>query len=146
MPVEQKTTINPIQGEPESPLGIQEQILTLWHSLSIEHQATLIKSMLHTVMESAYRVNVQMEIARQWPLQTEHLELTYPLIELTELDMKRAHLDDNKIAQLTPEHRQAMAQTMRSHYIYDLFWPEVRHLAQHALDKLSTKNEKRKEL
>ncbi len=64
------------------------------------------------------------------------LETTYPTIELTLLDLIRADLDDEQVVQFTPEHLSLISQTMRNYYIYDLFWPEVRHLAMILLENL----------
>jgi len=58
------------------------------------------------------------------------------LIELSELDLRRAHLDEADIPRLTPKHRHLIAQAMRLHYIHDLFWPELRHVADVFLDNL----------
>ena len=41
-----------------------------------------------------------------------------------------ANLDAEEIAQLSDEDRRKMSEVMRSHYIHDLFWPELQHLAR----------------
>lgn len=136
MPVERKPDTQPIPDDSESLLATKEQILALWQSLPDEHQATMAATILGSVMSGEYRRWFQVVIANRWPLTTEQLETTYPYIELSELDLQRANLPDDDIARLTPEHRHLIAQTMRLHYIHDLFWPELRQTANIFLEGL----------
>ena len=126
MPVERKADSQPIPDDSESLLATKEQILSLWQSLPDEHRATMAATILDSVMSGEYRLWFQVVIANRWPLTTEQLDTTYPFIELSELDLQRANLGEEDIVRLTPAHRQTISQTMRLHYIHDLFWPELR--------------------
>lgn len=133
----EQQTQNPLSPEETANILAQkEQLLAAWQTLPEEHKATMALALLETVMVGEQRVWLQYAIATKWPLRTEQLATTYPTIELTRLNLMRANLDDEQIAQFTPEHLGLIAQTMRNHYIHDLFWPEFRHLAHIMLDNL----------
>ncbi len=136
MPVERKPNAHPIPDDSETLLATKEQILALWQSLPDEHQATMAATILDGVMSGEYRRWFQVVIANRWPLATEQLDTTYPLIELSELDLQQANLPDEDIARLSPEHRDTIAQMMRLNYIHNLFWPGLRQTANTYLENL----------
>ena len=136
MPVERNEESQPIPNDSEALLANKEQILALWQSLPEEHRATLAATMVDSVMSGEYRLWFQIVIANRWPLTIEQLETTYPHIELSELDLERANFPDEDIARLMPEHRRIIAQTIRLHYIHDLFWPELNQITNIMLESL----------
>ena len=121
---------NPNQPIPEQHTSEMEQVQAIWQALSTEHKVALALNFVDEIMAGEYRPYFLYLKAQKWPLKTEEMESAYPRIEITERDLVRANLDEEEIAQLTPEDRQQMSHIMRSHYIHDLFWPEVRHLAR----------------
>lgn len=120
-----------IESEPFSPYTKEvDEIQSLWQTLPDAHQVALVVQLANGIMERAYRPYLLYAMAQTWSLQTDELELAFPRIEISEEDLMRANLDKDEAAQLSEEDRQKISETMRSHYIHDLFWPEVKHLAQ----------------
>lgn len=136
MPVERNEEPQPIPDDSEALLATKEQILALWQTLPDEHRATMAATILDSVMSGEYRRWFQVVIANRWSLTTEQLETTYPYIELSELDLQRAHLPDEDIARLTPTHRRTISQAMRLNYIHNLFWPALQQTANIMLESL----------
>jgi len=117
------------------------QLKTLWRRLPAEQQVTLGLHFVETILKGNYRQYFLHVNAKKHLLKTTELESAYPTIEISEADLRQANLDHREIAQLEIEDRRTMAETIRNHYIYDLFWPELRHLAQLLLDDHPKKSE-----
>jgi hypothetical protein len=111
-----------------------EQIQALWEAMPDEQKAAMTLTLLDSVMKSDYRPWLLQNMAERWPLQTEELAYAYPHIEISELDLVRVQLDDEEISRLT-ERRHGIAVIMRNHYLYDVFWPELRHVARMLLEE-----------
>lgn len=126
MPIEQNETYPP----PDSHAPEMAQMHILWQTLPDEHKVALALQFVGTIMEHEYRPYFLHLMAQRWPLRTTELESAYPTIEISEEDLMRANLDEEEIAQLTAEHRQRIGEIMCSHYIHDVFWPELRYVAQ----------------
>ncbi len=126
MPIEQ----NESQLSPDPHAPEMEQMLTVWQTLPDENKVALALQFVGTIMENEYRPYFLHLMAQQWPLRTTELEGAFPTIEISELDLLRANLDEEEVVQLTAEHRQRIGEIMRSHYIHDVFWPELRYVAQ----------------
>ncbi len=114
-----------------------EQMKTIWQTLPDEHRLALALNFVDTIMVGEYRPYFLLLMAQKWPLQTDELEAAYPKIEITRLDLQRANLDEEEVKQLGDEHLIQIAETMRSHYIHDLFWPELRQLAQTFIESMT---------
>ena len=114
-----------------------EQMDSLWQKLPDAHKVSLVLRFADTILTNEYRPYLLYIMAQKWPLNTGELASAYPRIEITEQDLIQIGLDDEEVAQLTTEHRQQMAEEMRTHYIRDLFWPELHHIANLYLEKLA---------
>ena len=134
MPIGKKETPSHRPHSPESISVAKEQLLAIWEALPNEHKATIALLLVNNVMEGEYQFWLQQAIAFRWPLKTEHLELAYPHFEISEQDLHRAHLDEAEIARLAPEHLRQIGAIMRNHYIHDVFWPEMQHVAHVVLE------------
>lgn len=106
------------------------QMQAMWQALPEAHQVALALQFVDTIMNGEYRPYFLHLMAQKWPLKTTELEGGFPRIEISEDDLLRANLDEEEIDQLTEEHLLQVSEIMRSHYIHDLFWPEVQHLAR----------------
>ena len=89
------------------------------------------------IMADDYRPYLQHLWAQQYPLQTHELERAYPKIEISAADLVKAKMDEAEAEMLTEKHRQQISQTMRNHYILDLFWPELQQLPQSMIMNLN---------
>jgi len=112
----------------------------LWQELPEEHQVAMALQFLDSIMGGEYRPYFLYLMAQKWPLKTTELESSFPRIEISEDDLLQANLDEEEISQLTDEHRLEISESIRSHFIHDLFWPEVQHLAKSFLEH-SSENE-----
>ena len=112
-----------------------QQILALWESMPKEQKAAVALTLIDSVMESEYRPWLLQNMAERWPLKTDELEYAYPQTEISELDLAKVQLDDEEISRLPEERRQEIATIMRNHYLYDVFWPELRHVARVLLEE-----------
>ena len=131
------------EGEPASGLGMTphedmvDQIQALWEGLSGAHQVALVLQLAGEVMETPYRPYLRHAMTQQWPIRPDEYPVAFPKFQITEDDLLNAYLDEEDLVQLNREHLQEMAETMRSHYIHDLFWPELRHVAGLILENLA---------
>ena len=135
MPVERDTgqTSEPFEDE----IG---QIKTLWQELPEAHQVALVLQLAGSLLDGPYRPYLRHAMTQQWPVRPTEFPVAFPRFEITDDDLLNAYLDEEDLVQLKPEHLQEMAETMRSHYIHDLFWPELRYVAGSILEKLSESN------
>ena len=132
MPVEQMNsqTAQPFEEE-------IAQIETLWRQLPETHQVSLVLRLADGIMNDVYRPYLRHAMTQQWPVRPAEFHVAFPRFEITEDDLLNAYLDEEDVVQLTPEHLEEMADTMRNHYIHDLFWPELRHVAGLVLENLA---------
>ena len=136
MPIEQDPSYqHPAPPDPHE--KEMEQMGSLWQGLPDAHKVSLVLRFADTILTNEYRPYLLYIMAQRWPLNTGELTSAYPRIEITEQDLMQIGLDEEEIAQLTAEHRQQMAEEMRTHYIRDLFWPELRHIADLYLENLA---------
>lgn len=140
MPVEPEPT-NAIEQVVEPFTEEMAQIQALWQELPDAHQVALALELVGSILESPYRPYFRHAMTQQWPIRPTEFAVAFPKFEITDDDLLNAYLDEEDLVQLTPEHLQEMAETMRSHYINDLFWPELRYVAGSILEKLSESNE-----
>lgn len=110
------------------------QLQTLWRQLPAEQQVALGLRFVEIILNGEYRQHFLYMNAKKHLLKTTELENAYPTVHISEADLRQANLDHREIAQLGIEDRKKMAETIRNHYIYDLFWPELRYIAQSLLD------------
>lgn len=113
------------------------QIQTLWQELPDAHQVALVLQLASSLLEGPYRPYLRHAMTQQWPVRPAEFPVAFPKFEITEDDLLNAYLDEEDLVQLEPEHLQEMAETMRSHYINDLFWPELRHIAGMVLERIA---------
>ena len=92
-------------------------------------------------MSGVYRPYLRHAMTQQWPVRPAKFPVAFPRFEITEDDLLNANLDEEDAVQPTSEHRQEIAETMRNHYVHDLFWPELRHVAGLVLGKLANSGE-----
>jgi len=135
---EQEESSHPSPAHPhaveESYAKEMRQLKTLWKRLPAEHQVALGLQFIETILKGDYRPYFLHLNAQKHPLKTTDLESAYPTIEISEADLRQVNLDHIEIAHLGIEDREKIAETMRSHYIHDLFWPELRHVAHLLID------------
>ena len=136
MPVEPEPN-NSIQQSAEPFAEETAQIQSLWQELPEAHQVALVLQLAGSLLEGPYRPYLRHAMTQQWPVRPAEFPVAFPKFELTEDDLLNAYLDEEDLVQLEPEHLQEMAETMRSHYINDLFWPELRHIAGMVLERIA---------
>lgn len=117
------------------------QIQALWQELPDAYQVSLVLQLADTIMSGVYRPYLRHAMTQQWPVRPAEFPVAFPQFEISEDDLLNAYLDEEDLVQLTSEHLQEMAETMRSHYINDLFWPELRHIAGLVLENLGQDSE-----
>lgn len=142
MTAENPTLSTPPSQEANSIRKSKEQLLSAWEKLPTEHKATMALVLVTDIMAGAYRPWLQSTIATQWPLQTGQLETAYPHLDITKDDLRQVHIEEEEIEQITPVHLRRIAQTMREHYIYDVFWPELQHVSGLLLEELGDNSQK----
>lgn len=122
---------------PENLHTLKNDPFETWEQLPPEHQATVLLVLLEKLMESNYRIWIKQAIGLRWPIETELLATAFPRVQITRDDLRRAHLYEDDIAQLTDEDLRTISQTMREHYIHDVFWPELAYVANEILEEKS---------
>lgn len=140
MPVEQDENELLEQAAPTYEQEIA-QIKALWQELPEAHQVALALTLVGSILEGPYRPYFRHAMTQQWPIRPTEFPVAFPKFELTDDDLLNAYLDEEDLVQLTPEHLREMAETMRSHYINDLFLPELRHIAGLLLENLGQASE-----
>lgn len=136
MPVEPEPT-NAIEQVAEPFTEEMAQIQALWQELPDAHQVALALKLVGSILESPYRPYFRHAMTQQWPIRPTEFAVAFPKFEITEDDLLNAYLDEEDTVQLTAEHCQEIAETMRNHYIHDLFWPELRHVAGLVLEYMA---------
>lgn len=112
------------------------QIQEIWQALPDAHQVALVLQLADAIMASAYRPYFRHALTQLWPVRPSELPVAFPKFEIAEADLLQANIDEEEAAQLTDAHRQTIGETMRNHFIHDLFWPELHHVAGLLLDNL----------
>jgi hypothetical protein len=141
--------IMPVEPEPNNSIeqGVEPfaeemaQIQALWQELPDAHQVSLVLQLADSIMSGVYRPYLRNAMTQQWPVRPAELPVAFPKLVITEDDLLNGYLDEEDAAHLTEEHRNQIAETMRNHYIHDLFWPELRHVAGLVLEKLANGGE-----
>lgn len=133
----QKQELEKPSFDPENLHTLKNGLFETWEQLPPEHQATALLVLLEKLMESGYRAWIKEAIGLRWPIETELLATAFPRIQITRDDLVRAHIYENDIAQLTDEDLRTISQTMREHYIHDVFWPELAYVANGILEEKS---------
>lgn len=136
MQVEPEPT-NTIEQDAELFTEEMAQIQALWQELPDAHQVALALKLVGSILDGPYRPYFRHAMTRQFPVRPSEFPVAFPRFEITDDDLLNAYLDEEDVVQLTPEHLEEMAETMRSHYIHDLFWPELRHVAGLVLENLA---------
>jgi hypothetical protein len=140
MPVEQDDV--DLHGQVSPTYGVESaQIKALWQELPDAHQVALVLQLANSVMSGPLRLYLRYAMIQQWPVRPNELPVAFPRFEITEDDLIQANLDEEDAAQLTAENRQEIAETMRNHFIHDVFWPELRYMAGLLLEKLANERE-----
>lgn len=140
MPVEKEATQS-VGNSADPNLEKAAQIKGLWQELPDEHQVSLVLQLTSDIMSGAYRPYIRHAMTQQWPVRPAEFPIAFPKFEINEDDLLNAYLDEEDLVQLTAEHRQEIADTMRNHYIHDLFWPELRHVTGLVLENLAQGSE-----
>jgi hypothetical protein len=115
----------PQRSDPQHLLQAKEALLTAWHELPPEHQATMLLVLLKTVMGSEMRDWTVSAIALTHLAHVEplHSVIIAPPItrrKLAELDLSEADLNH-----LTDADLNAIAQSMEAHYAEAIFGDEL---------------------
>lgn len=119
---------------------LKGNLFAAWEHLPLEHQATTTLLLLEKMLESDFRAWVRQTISLRWPLETELLPTAFTLIQITREDLVEAHFHEDEIAQLTDEDLKTIAQTMRDHYVHDVFWPELAYVTEGFLEARNKHN------
>ncbi len=112
------------------------QIHAIWRELPDTHQVALVLQLADSIMTSAYRPYFRHAMTQLWPVRPSEFPVAFPKFEISQADLIRANLDEEDAVQLSAESRQEIANSMRQHYIHDLFWPELGHVAGMVLENL----------
>jgi hypothetical protein len=116
-------------------LKLKDEMLECWQQLPAEHQATMGLVFINTVMEGEW--GAWLTEALKLSLQLEDItpERLFPITGIRREDLTQVHFTADEIAQLTDEDLQKVAQTMEKHYMNDVFWDDLRHIAGEVLEK-----------
>ncbi len=133
----QKRELDKPGFDAESLHTLKNGLFEAWEQLPPEHQATALLVLLEELMESNYRAWIKETIGLRWPIETELLATAFPRIQITRDDLVQAHIYEDDVAQLTDEDLRTISQTMREHYIHDVFWPELAYVANGILEEKS---------
>ncbi len=66
---------------------------------------------------------------------TDRLADEIPHFHITRDDLEQAQLDEDDLSQLTDDDIDNIATAMRNHFIQDLFWEELQHMARLAIEQ-----------
>ena len=122
-------------SNPEQILQLKDELLERWHQLPSEHQASLGLVLLNEVMQGEWGEWLRNAIQLRHPISQEVIrdELTVPSI--TQDDLHDIGMSEADIAQLSKSDLTTIANMVREHLAQDVFWDEVRVLAEHLLDR-----------
>ena len=135
MPVEQSRQLTNPHVSPERIEEINGKITGLWELLPSEHQAALALVLLNGLMGGEEWPGLMEAMAQQWPLDTELLSTAFVLVNITREDLVQVHFNEEEIEKLTDDDLKTIAQTMRDHYVHDVFWPELEYVTAAVLEK-----------
>lgn len=134
MPIEQpRSQNNP--ASIEQGRDIQDQITVLWNLLPESQQAIFALTLISWLMEGEQKHQFREAIDERWPVTTDTIYATFGLIQLTRQDLIRAHFNGAEISLLSDEDLTTIAQTMRDHYVHDVFWPELEYVTTAVLEE-----------
>lgn len=133
--VPQKRELVQPGSDPENLHMLKNRLFEAWKQLPQEHQATVLLVLLEKLMEGNYKGWIKEAISLRLPVETDLLAAAFPSVLITRDDLRRAHLYEDDIAQLTDEDLHTISQTMREHYIHDVFWPELAYVANGFLEE-----------
>lgn len=136
MQVEPEPT-NTIEQDAEPFTEEMAQIQALWQELPDSHRVALALELVGSILESPYRPYFRHTMTQQWPIRPAEFPVAFPKFEITQEDLLRANVAEEDTAHLSAEYRNKISETMRNHFIHDLFWPELRHVAGLVLENLS---------
>jgi hypothetical protein len=60
---------------------------------------------------------------------------TFALVSLDHDDLRRAHLDEAELAQLSDDDLVDIARGVRNHFVQDVFWDKVEYVARAMLEQ-----------
>jgi hypothetical protein len=86
-------------------------------------------------MSSQYMSEFREAIDTRWPVKPKSLHATFALVSLSHDDLRRAHLDEAELAQLSDDDLVEIAGTVRNHFVQDVFWEEVEYVARTMLEQ-----------
>lgn len=135
MPVENPAANDQPEQNPKKIFAAKDEILVTWQLLPEEHQATMLLVLLDDVMKGEQRAWLREALALRWPLETGELATAFPAVQLTREDLEQACFSEDEIAQFSDEDLRLVGQTMRDHYVHDVFWPEFEYVVTDFLEK-----------
>ncbi len=122
------------QSNQEQILKIKDEVLERFRQLPAEHQALMTLVLVSKVMEGEWASWLQGAVETQRTLKIDPQVRLFPLTSISREDLKRLHFTETEIAQLTDEDMMKIARTMEDHYVYDMFWDELKFNAEQILE------------
>jgi hypothetical protein len=122
-------------SETEAVTKLKEAILGEWQKLPAIEQKEFALDLLDEVMSSQYQAEFREAIDTRWPVKPELLHATFALVSLDHDDLRRAHLDEAELAQLSDDDLVDIARGVRNHFVQDVFWDEVEYVARAMLEQ-----------
>src|SRR5258708_7289555 len=127
------------QSNPEQILKIKDELLKRFRQLPVEHQALMALVIVSEVIEGEWASWLQGAVETQWVLKIDPQKRLFPLTSISREDLKRANFTEEEIAQLTNEDMTKIARTMEDHYVYDMFWDELKFNTEQVLEGKESK-------
>src|SRR5260221_4608289 len=127
------------QSNPEHILIIKDEMLERFRQLPAEHQALMALVIVSKVMEGEWATWLQGAVETQRALKTDPQDRLFPLTAISREDLKRVHFTEDEIAKLTDEDMMKIARTMEDHYVYDMFWDELKFNTEQVLEDKEVK-------
>jgi hypothetical protein len=134
MSAERPAKSPPKVSEAEIVTKIKDSILTQWQKLPVSEQRETALDLLDEVMSSQYMSEFREAIDTRWPVKQKSLHATFALVSLDHDDLRRAHLDEAELAQLSDDDLVDIARGVRNHFVQDAFWDEVEYVARAMLE------------
>jgi hypothetical protein len=135
MSAERPVESSPKEFEAEIVTEIKDSILTQWQKLPISEQKETALDLLDEVMTSQYVSEFKEAIDTRWPVKPKSLHATFALVSPDSDDLRRAHLDEAELAQLSDDDLVDIARGVRNHFVQDVFWDEVEYMARAMLEQ-----------
>ncbi len=96
--------------------------------------------LIQDVMESDAGLPFREELDNRWPVKRASLPATFALLTITREDLVEAHVNQAEMSLLADEDLATIGQTMRDHYVHDLFWPELEYHLTAILETKQTRS------